>query len=782
MSYTLITAAPAAGKTTYLLKRARQATLQNQRVWWIGLPNQRNYIYQQATKQGALLGLEFLSSQQLYYRLLAHALNLQPLIKGTGRLALVGQALLTLRQELPSPGEAQLFASAIAEVKRYGLRVRDVKGTDVETERFKAVYDLYERLKAERWDYDDFRIETLRLLESNTMSASMIEADLIIIDGFRDVGPLELRIYKALAAYTKVFLALPEAPPGETPDVTLRLPDGVPARVQHSYRLPNTVSEARWVMRSLKKDLADGMDPLDLAIIIPERNVKTLVALADEYGVPLMDETPKSLTDSVAGRLLLDLLELPDYPTASRLLGIPELNALANAALEKGVAGLEAMSVLANSTGVSAAWQKWLALLSVPDDELAWAKNLLDTLLPDVRGDVQEDAHSWKSFKEHALERAKEASSLAKGASFRAWWAALLQETITFHKPDGGVALVTAKLVSGRQFKKAYLMHAVEGAYTVGESEDYFVPEEQRVSLDTAFKHAALPRRYLGRNQALFDELLTRANTMIITYSDADQGGPMVAETELTTQTPPQPAPPLPAASRLELLTEQAYRAAVAAAPLGRVGVEGLRRYEQCAFQFWAERQVFARESDDELWWRRFLRDLRAHSRLNAARIEVLKGAYPEAAHWLAEHAPLLTQLTFGEVLPSGGELHAYIDAAIRHKQEVQLYRFCEPTPMTVTEADKYINGRWNELWAAGHLLEAYGGRIKTVHVLVWPVNHAPVVASGDGISYVWRRIKNRQESARRAFARFKRGDIQPNSGFHCRNCRVFDMCREGSR
>ena len=145
---------------------AQEATKQGKRVWWVGLPSQRSYVYRRATEQGALLGLEFLSSQQVYYRLLANALKLKPLVVGTGRLAFVGEALKELRQELPAPGEARLFAQAIAEIKRFGLDYKGIKGIDEESKRLRDVFRLYEAVKGDKWDYDDFRLETLRFVEA----------------------------------------------------------------------------------------------------------------------------------------------------------------------------------------------------------------------------------------------------------------------------------------------------------------------------------------------------------------------------------------------------------------------------------------------------------------------------------------------------------------------------------------------------------------------------------------------------------------------------------------
>lgn len=774
----LLIAPPAGGKTQFLVERTRALAASGKRVWWIGLPSQRSYIYQRLTAAGALLGVEFLSSQQLYYRLLANALKLRPLIVGTGRLALVGQALLAERQELPSAGEARLFAQAIAEAKRYGVSPSQLRVTDPETERFVKVYARYEAIKGESWDYDDFRTESLRHSQNLTVKP---EADAIIVDGFREISPLELRIYQELAKHLELWLSLPEPPPDLS--ATHTLPEIARPQPQ-VYRTANPVSEARWVLRAVKRDLAEGMNPLSLAVIMPERSARAFVALADEYGVPLMDETPKALADTLPGRLLLDLLELPDYPTASRLLAIPELTPLANAALARGIAGYEATGTLAAELGLGHIWQKWFDILTVPDDELRWAETLLERSFSDVYKAELDTSHlSWDDFKDYALERAKEASSLAKGANFRKWWGALLQETTVFNRPNGGVALLTANLASGRRFKKAYLMNATEGSYSVGEDEDYFIPEENRERPETSFARLRLPKRFLGRDTALYRELRSRADTMIITYPEADQGGPLEVSLDLIDRDP-KTVPrllELPAASRLELLTDVRYQAERSSVALGTATIERLRRYDECAFQYWAEQQV--PDDTEKPWWQRLIHELREHKTLNPARLEILRGAYPEAAGWLRDHSATLGRLQFGSDLPETATPKARLDAVIRQGSEVTIYRFAQPDSIsTQDEAQKYLERRWNELFAAGHLLSHYQGRIKRVNLVVWPINQEPIFVYDDGIDYLWRRISNRQEKITAAYTRFSQGDVSPNPGFRCRECRVADICREAAR
>ncbi len=773
----LLVSPAGSGKTTYLMDIARAATQKNKRVWWVGLPSQRNYIYRKATEKGALLGLEFLSQQQVYYRLLAAAQKLQPLLVGTGRIALVGQALLNYHNELPSPGEARLFTQAIAEAKRFGLSHSELKSHDEESERFKLIFREYERLKNKQWDYDDFRSEALNLLSSKEFA---LEVDLVIVDGFREVGPLELDIYKGLSKSAELWLSLPQCPPQNK--VTQSLNTNYETKLA-SYRATNPVTEARWVLRSLKRDLAKGFNPLDLAVVMPENNIKSFLSLADEYDLPIMNEVPKALADTAGGALLLDLLELPDYPTASKLLAIPELQSLAQEALKHGVAGREALTVLAKELALEKIWQKWLKDLEVQEDNaLAWAEYTVN-IIPEVLGDSL--SKDWSEHRKLMLERAKEASFIGKeGAHFRAWWAGLIQETFPFERPLGGIALLSAKLVSGKRFKRVYLMHAIEGTYTVGEHEDYFLVEEYRKPLSEVFTSFGLPKRFLGRNDLLFKELVTRGDEVIVTYPEANQAGPLVRELALTGPSLPPRLPNVPAGSYLELSGEANYEADFSELTLGNTTIEKLKFFDKCAFKFWAEERLTAleRKKEKRPWWLNLITDLRDHKQLNKARLEILKSNYPEAALWLDEHGPKLLELSFGVNLPERDDPKAFVDAALRKGSEVDLFKFTAPESISDSkEAEDYFNNRWNELWAAGHLLQGYQGKVKKVRLFAWGLLGEPIEAF-NGIDFIWRRIVTKQKKVKESFERFLQGDTSPKPGFICRECSVFDMCRKGQR
>ena len=824
MALSLLVGPPGSGRTHALLARAREACAAGRRVWWVGLPAQRDAVYRRATLEvstpapaathrgaaagAALLGLEFLTLQQVYYRMLARARALHPLVIGSGRLVLVGEALAEVAGAVPAPGEARLFAQAIAEAKRYAVGPDGVTGEgglgngglsdgglgdgglgddDPERRRLARVFAAYERRKRasdDAWDYDDFRAGARRLAET---APEACEADLVIVDGFRELGPLELRLFRALGRHREVHIALPEAPAGLAWADVARAP-GAPQRTVERYRAPNPVAEARWVLRSLKRDLAEGgYDPLELALIAPPERVRALDALADEYGVPLIDETPISLADAPAGRVLVELLELPDHPTPAGLLAVPELAELADAALDAGVAGGDAILALAERLGVRERYRGWLATLEAQGEPLAWARRMLDSVLPIVLLRAPEGADGGlEAFREAALRAAQEASQLAEGPGFRAWWAALLRQGRLPRERPGGVALLTSTLASGRHFRKAYLLGAVEGAYGGGEREDYFVPEDDRAALDASNERLGLPRRFQGRDAAVLEELLARADVLVVTAPEADQGGPLVAEPRLAGEQAP-PLPEVPAGSSLELPAETRYRAELGAVELGASTVEALHRFDTCSLRYWGERRLRERSPDASPWWEALRRDLCRDRTLTPERRAALATAYPDAAAWIERQGAALSALTFGVRLPSdtgapaGATVQARLDAAVREGGHATLVRFVAPDAVAdAAEAERYVKDRWTELWAAGHLLERYRGRVKRVDVRVWPLLGEPIDVFERGITYRWRQIETRARRASAALERFERGEVTPQPGFHCRSCPIFDVCREG--
>jgi len=747
------------------------------------LPNHRSYIYRLASRQGAILGFEFLLQQQVYYRLLTRAMTLQPLLVGTGRIALVGEALSQMQKSPASPGEARLFSRSIAELKRYGLGYDDIEIIDTETQRIRDVFKAYERIKSDEWDYDDFRQATLELVKTATPKP---EADLIIVDGFREIGVLDLEIYRELAkakSYSgddnlEVFLSLPEAPANHQADIVLE--QAYPVKINR-YKAANPVTEARWVLRSLKQDLANGMDMLELAVILPPERTKAFLALGDEYGLPLADESPKALTDTIAGSLILNLLEIPSYPTASKLLAIPELTPLARAAMQRKIAGLTALEQLSKELNLHEVWSRWLKMLDLDDETevLAWAGKLLELIESDLNKNIDQD-FNWQNFKKHALERAKEAAKLASGASFRAWWAALLQDSYVFRPARAGVSVLNHNLASGRRFKKTYILSANEGNYSLREQEDYFIPEEQRVVLDKIFESKKLPKRYSGRDQLLYDEMLTNADEITITYPVADQGGPLLAESSLVPDTA-EDLPLVAAGSRLELNQNNSFKAGLGKIKLKPISLDKLKNYQECPFRYWASSTTKSAEQIPD--WLELLNQIRNYKTLNPARLDNLKSEFPNYANWLNEHSTALNKLRFGKHIPENQEPQSYIDAASQAGRTTSLYRFVAPELVTnQAQAKEYIEKRWNELWASAYLLKNYPGQISSVRLFVWPILGQKIEVYDGGINYIWKKMKTLQNKAKSAFAEYKTGNVEARPGFACRSCDAYDICREGER
>lgn len=816
---------------------ARRACRDGRLVWWIGLPAQRPSVLRRVTDDGfTALGLEFMSAQQMYYRLLAYALRSCPLVIGSGRLVRVAEALADASGTLPTPGEARLFAFAIAEAKRFGLSAADVARqapaatdalgatsapsaearapgdaaaalADPERRRFAEVFAAYELRLEGAWDYDDVRTHAAALACS---ADAPCEADVVIVDGLREIGPLELRLLQGLARGTEVHLTLPQPPPGCAPTHEL-----LPRRTNRVERhlAPNPVAEARWVLRSVKRDLVHhGLDPLDVAIIVPSERVRAITTLAEEYGVPVMDETPSALADEPAGRTLVDLLEVPDLPTPSRILALPSMAPLANLALQHGVAGADAVALLADRLGLRPAWRAWLRRLEVDGEPVAWARRLVREVLPDCVERVPD------RFEELVLRKAQEAARLGTGPGFRAWWAALLRDARQPRREPGGVAVLTATLASGRRFAKAYVLGAVEGAYAAGEREDYFVPEEDRRPLPDVFACLGLPQRFQGRGEGLALELLQRADVVVVTAPEADQGGPLVADAGLLGARP-SPLPAVPAGSRMELDEGDPFRPSVDPVPLGAPTVEFLRHYDACSFRAWGERAVLRRaqatddaddtELDDAgpddaglddagaFPWCAVLLELLARTRLDTARLAALARQFPAAATWLERHADTLTALTYDVRLGGRGDhAVAQLHAARRTplggeagggsapaKTVATIYRFVAPDAVhDAHDASELLNARWTELWAAGVLLEQRGFGVARVDLVVWPLLGEPIPAFQDGITWRWKRIERRRADVERLLPAFRAGHVRPNPGFACRSCAVFDLCREGRR
>lgn len=552
----LLKGGPASGKTEEALKLTQEVLKRRKRVFWVGLPHQRAYVLRRlAQRSGATLGFEFLSWQRLYYRLLAEAGRLKPLVFGLERLALVAQAMREVGLPL-SPGLAALYARALAEHKRHGLPPKD--------EPLLSLHRAYERLKGGRMDYDDFRL-LAREIEVKSPPA------LLVVDGFRRHNPLDLAFALALGERTEVLVT------------GMGFPEGVrgakvlpgPRTPCTAYWHPNPMEELRWTLRALKRDLAQGISPFDLLVVAPEGLIPGLLALGEEAGVPLADGRPGRLLTPLLQALLAEHPTGPDLIALSRLL--PGLGDLGRRMMSLGVAGLGAMRKLAPE-----AVGPYLALRR--DLREGRVEEVLDRL---PEGELP---HKDRVLLAYALARAIDPKDPLP------WWEALLREEKLPPSPIQGVAVPPPSRATGVRARRAYLLRFFPEAYGALEEEDPLVPEEERAPL--SLPPQALPKKLSGDGAAFLEELLYRGDEATYTsYPKADERGPTFPPALLRN---PQPAPPLPAASSDELQSlEEAWppRLRLGVEELKRVSLESARELPRCPGRF-ALKRLFPPKGD----------------------------------------------------------------------------------------------------------------------------------------------------------------------------------------
>src|SRR5690606_40700179 len=113
-------------------------------------------------------------------------------------------------------GDAPLCANATAAAKPAGRAAAAVEpaarmvDSAPERPRFATVFAAYERRLEGAWDYDDVRAEATSLA---CTADDPCEADVVIVDGLREIGPLELRLLQGLSRSVDVHLTLPAPPP-----------------------------------------------------------------------------------------------------------------------------------------------------------------------------------------------------------------------------------------------------------------------------------------------------------------------------------------------------------------------------------------------------------------------------------------------------------------------------------------------------------------------------------------------------------------------------------------
>jgi ATP-dependent helicase/nuclease subunit B len=752
---------PGAGKTEAAVALARAAASSGARVIWLGLPHQRDHL-RRIVRDGPLLGLRFLSRQRLALTQLTRAGALPRPLPPTARVVAVGDALPESGGGPPTPGEASVYSAAIGEAKRYGLTPDRVAHP-----RLADVFAAYERRKGDAADEEDVR--ALALADARAADPDRLrdrfDADTLIVDGWREIGAFDAAYFTAIARGLEVFVTAAVALPGVA--AVDDAPPPYPLRID-AWRFPNPVAEVRWLLRAVARDLAAGLDPRDVAVVAPPATARALLALAPEHGVPFVDHAPRSLADTPFGRQLVDLLELPQFPTAARLLTLPELRPLARIVASEGVAGREAIAVVAQRHALTDP-EEMLARLTPHPDWLAWARAMV-ALAGDLTPGVDEAALA--RAQESALRRAQEASIAAGDPEgLRAWWLALLRAAAAPTRPAPGVALLPPSLSAGLRFRRAYLAGAVAAAYDLGESEDPFLPEDARGDEPATYPAAHLPRRLRGGDVAWRRELRARADWLTITAAEADRAGPLRFDPALI-GSDAQAAPTLPSASPLEATVAPPYHPPPPAAAPERADVETLRAIAPCPFAAWA-REVAPPTPSHEA--------ARARAALLAGGPpdDAWQRAHPGYAAWAQRHAAALAPWRYRERLRARvgpGVVEATLHAVQRQGERVTIVTFLLPSDPLDTPIRPDL--RFTELWAADLLRRRYP-RLH-VDLLAWPMGGDPTPLTPRGVDaapFELRRERIRSE-IERAAADYFAGPPTPRPGWACRGCAAADFCR----
>ncbi|WP_117237437.1 PD-(D/E)XK nuclease family protein [Thermus sediminis] len=725
---------PASGKTTLALELALEVLKGRGRVLWVGLPHQRAYVYRLLGERGAFLGLEFLSFQALYYRVLAEAGWLRPLLPGAGRVALVGEALRELVGPGVSPGGARLFARAIAELKRHGLSPFALP-KEGEAGRLRRVYLAYERRKRGSLDYDDFRHLALR-----APLRLFPRPHLVVVDGFRELGPLDLRFLRRLAQRVPVLLTLEVLPEGLTP--WKELPRR-PLR-REVWALANPVEESRHLLKALKRALAprslggEGLGPEEVLIVAPEDRIPGLLLLKEEYGLPLEDGRERALAETEAGERVLALLS--PYPTGRDLLALG-FSTLGRRALRLGLAGEEALELLAEREGLLEEWRAFLALRTPGPDPLAWGEEVLERL--------------GVAPKEPFLARLRLALRVDR-ADPLPWWRSLLLDETLPPEVGKGIPVLPPLRAMGVRAKRAYVLEWVAGRYTLGEREDYFLLEELR----ERGLLRGLPRRLRGLDPLFREAVASRGEEVFLLYPEAGPSGPLEPLEEGR-----RPGA-LPPSSRLEALDPLPFHPPLPSRAEGPPSLEVLRRFlEECPFRAYLERFTTLGEEGASGW------PLLAKALAQDPEAEALK-ADGNLGPWLLAHWERLREMKFYRSW-GGRRYEMRLDGVRRVGKEVHLYRLLPQGK----EAD--LGRRWTE-WKA---LEALLARqdVEAVHLWVWPWLGDPFpyrkrpFRKGDRLGPL-EAIAPRLEEA---WALWQEGLFPPRPGGYCYRCRFKDVCRK---
>ncbi|MBB6098712.1 hypothetical protein HNR42_002147 [Deinobacterium chartae] len=794
MSSTLIVGPPGSGKTRRILELARRRAAASERVTIIALPQQRADLLRRLGETPTL-GVRVTDLQTLLYEVLEELGGVARIASVPARVAMVGAALRELYGEA-APGEAALYAGTLAELRRSGFEEVPVTGGRYQ-QRLREVDRVYRRLLGERGliDLDDVRRLAALALEGGARWSDPPQH--LMVDGYQAFNRMERRTLAAMAGSAlSLTVSLPGLAPApwttRTPpedlealrrDLRIEKVEKLRAGAAPRFRLHAASSpsrELRDALAEVKICLQQGVDPHELALIVPDRAAaRALLELGREYGLPLHDEHAASVLDTPQGRRFELLLGV-------RGRGYPPRDLLALASVYPG---LELVAEALERRGLSGSSP--VAALEALPVELAPLRDLLrETESP------APSLEAWLAYVERLMERAgcdrqPEAPELrvvarevyallpeANPAALIDWTRALLADLPAPRRSTPGVAVLEAEQASGRRFARTWLLGAQEGRYTLDESEEFFYSEEDRTLL-------GLERRMRGLASSVLYDALWRAPEVAVSYARSERGGerrahrllealeaeprPGAATTasplELARLRPPPPETP-PRYRRLEALRERRAWELARYAPCRLRGyLEGRVRPAETRPVYAArDREAARRKARQAAWSQQELPAQTDPAWAPGFRERVLRAVRRDLPP-----RPDLEGLVILGVLPLGEMLfrpHAHRLLRRGRLETLEVY--------LIGTGVKQLRDHRESMWLAAQLRASDEHRGLKLDFYAWDLQ-----GEREPLHFTAGDLERAREELSGLRAALEAGDYSPVPGFHCRSCRFGDVCRE---
>jgi ATP-dependent helicase/nuclease subunit B len=826
------------GKTRAAVSRALECAKRGERVIVLTLPNQRTQFLERLATNGPSLGIEVTNLQNIAYRLLDRLGENRPVVLNPGRVALTARILERTLDRSIGPGEARLYARAVAECKRFGFVPKPTGDSYQDT--LAQVYSGYEAalIASDLQDLDDVRLRLTAFLETQPLELGAH----LIVDGYRSFNPSELEVIRALSNIARSSLiTLPAGSPdthleawahplrqSEIRAIASRLNASVKRLVGGGKPWPglpktvrletysNPVEEARATLRQIKTLMHNGTRAQDIAIVIPNPVfVRVLEALGREYTVPIAPETQGGALETPDGRKLEALLAAParDYPVRElrALTGLePDLARLADALEQAGVAaGSSAYPLVCFDQDALAALERVRLIAQPPEtgtaaELVSWFETLLERFVRDAP--FAESARVIAREAARILEPTSETSMT--GAGFTDWLRNLLSSLQVTHPDAGrGVAVVTLEEISGRRFDHVFVIGATDGAYKSGDGEDFFVPEEQRDQLEQLLKQIpGLPEKLNGLEDSAFFDVLTRANSSLnVTHPRAERGASLRPHPRLAqlgagsnnSSEPPFTASTLELAAAMHHPSNHA-RATWKIKPRATTRANDLERAAQCNLRSWADAALPTPARASGLVTDELLRSW--GSKMRRAK---WKGEDTHALEAVPdEHKDRLASLASGfrsrleQVIESRVPGQPGVDVQLGYRANLDGIEFTldavrfkrDPSgQIRSTEIfrvledandgySQFMNSERQREWWFAH---AMAERSSIVTFWAWDLNNQPKFVMNLEKPYAQRRLAESLMALEETKRALETGSITANPGFHCRLCSQRDVCRE---